>query len=219
MRFFLFCFFFSCHIHMSLKSGPEILALSVVLTDFVLSFSFCKPENSYEVISTVSGGTLPWIPSKWRLLSSGRLMDALIIFKCLQTYSMRLLMCTAFGIVRKKQSWYRRCLEGQRKGKPEKGYSQNKADPARGWGVGAGAAGAHWALGQMDKKGVCHQLSLSVSESNGEESHSHVMKYVRQNSINANFFFFFSPKWDNPAFKSESRRFIGSAGYLKVSYL
>lgn len=42
----------------------------------------------------------------------------------------------------------------------------------------------------MDKKGVCHQLSLSVSESNREESHSHVMKYVRQNSINANFFFF-----------------------------
>lgn len=144
---FSLLFFFSCHIHMSLKSGPEILALSVVLTDFVLSFSFCKPENSYEVISTVSGGTLPWIPSKWRLLSSGRLMDALIIFKCLQTYSMRLLMCTAFGIMRKKQSWYRRCLEGQRKGKPEKGYSQNKADPARGWGVGAGAAGAHWALG------------------------------------------------------------------------
>lgn len=33
------------------------------------------------------------------------------------------------------------------------------------------------------------QLSLCVSESSREKSHSHVKKYVRQNSLNANSFF------------------------------
>lgn len=159
-RFFSSAFFFSFYIPISLKSCPEVLAFSLVLTDFVLSFNFCKPENSYEVISAVSGGTLPWISSKWWLLSSGKLMDALIIFKCLQTYSMRRLMCAMFGIMRRKESWYWRCLEGQRKGKPEKGYNQNKAGAARGWGLGAGAAGAHWALGQMDENGASATFSL-----------------------------------------------------------
>jgi len=146
-------------------------------------------------------------------------MVALIICRCLRSYTM---VCVVSGMYLGKGN----LISKMRGGVEERRTKGEGLLPEHNKVLQTGQRGGVWhgrSQGELqgtDGKGrsMSAIFSLSLSKDDREKSISLMPEECQVKYLKC-LGFFFPHKWDNPAFEFEGKRFIGSAGYLKVSYL